>query len=344
MPRKQPVRDMATADVETPTTGKPRRTWRDRGSIVLERYALLTVLLAMVIVFGLLRPDTFLTSANFQTILSSQSVLMIVTLGLVLSLSAGEFDLSVGFVLAFSATLLGKLTVESGVPVIPAVILTVLAGMAIGAINAFLVVKLRVNSFIATLGTGTILSGVSLGMSNLTIITGIPDPLVDAMRTKLFGLPLPVFYGLLVAGALWFVLELTTAGRRLIFTGLGPEAARLNGVRTGAVRACALVGSAGLAALAGIILTGRLGAADPSAGADYLLPAFAGAFLGATTFKPGRFNAWGAVIALYVLVTGITGLQLMGAASWVEPVFNGTALVVAVALAQSTKRQRAASA
>ena len=317
---------------------------RDRGAVVLERYALLAVLLAMVAGFGLLRPHTFLTSANFETILSSQSVLMIVTLGLVLSLSAGEFDLSVGFVLAVSGTVLGKLTVEQSWPVIPAIIVTILVGMAIGAVNALFVVKLRVNSFIATLGTGTILSGIALALSNNAIITGVPNSLVSAMRAKLFGLPLPVYYGLAAAVALWFLLEHTTGGRRLIFAGLGPEAARLNGVRTGAVRAWALVGSAGLAALAGIVLTGRLGAADPSAGPDYLLPAFAGAFLGATTFKPGRFNAWGAVIALYVLVTGITGLQLLGAASWVEPVFNGTALIVAVALAQSTKRHRTSSA
>ncbi len=332
---------MVTADPSaTPSATAARSPLSGVLRFVLERYALVTVLVLMVVIFGLLEPDTFLSSGNLQTILSSQAVLMIVTLGIVLSLSVGEFDLSAGFTVAFAGTVLGKLTIESGVPVGLAVLITLLAGLAVGAVNAFLVVGLRVNSFIATLGTGTILGGLSLALSDSMVLSGVPEPLVDAMRAQVLGLPLPVFYGLACAVVIWILLEHTTGGRRLVFTGLGADAAKLSGVRTGQMRSLALIGGAGIAALAGIVLTGRMGAADPTAGADYLLPAFAGAFLGATAFKPGRFNAWGAVIALYVLVTGITGLQLIGAASWVEPVFNGTALVIAVALSQLTARRR----
>lgn len=341
--------DQATASqpgsTESPA-GTPEGTarWsssmRGRFETLLERYALLALLGVEVLIFGVLKPETFLTSGNLQTILSSQAVLMIVTLGLVLTLSAGEFDLSAGFVVAFSGVMLGKFTLTWGVPAVPAIALTLVCGILIGAVNALVVVRLHVNSFIATLGTGTILSGLALLLTNSEVLSGISPQFTDVMRTKIWSIPLPVFIGLACAALMWIFLEHTTGGRRLIFTGLGSESAKLSGVRVEAVRASALIGCSFLAALAGVVLTGRMGAASPTSGPEYLLPAFAAAFLGATTFKPGRFNAWGSVVALYVLITGITGLQLLGATAWVQPVFNGTALVVAVALSQLTLRSR----
>jgi ribose transport system permease protein len=133
---------------------------------------------------------------------------------------------------------------------------------------------------------------------------------------------------------IWYVFEYTAAGRRLMFVGRGREVARLSGIRVNRVRAMSLIASGAIAALAGIISVGTTGAADPLSGNLLLLPAFAAAFLGATTIVPGRFNPLGSILAVFFLVTGITGLNFLGANTFVQNLFNGAALVLAVALSQ----------
>jgi ribose transport system permease protein len=187
---------------------------------------------------------------------------------------------------------------------------------------------------------GTLILGVALAITGSTVIGNLPEALTTPAREQLFGLDLPVYYALGLAIALWYFLEHTPLGRYVFFTGEGPEAARLAGVRVARIRFGALVASAFFAWLAGLLLVGQTGAADPTYGGPFLLPAFAACFLGATTIKPGRFNAWGTVVAVLLLATGTTGLQLLGAADWVENVFNGSALILAVTLAQLVSRDR----
>lgn len=153
------------------------------------------------------------------------------------------------------------------------------------------------------------------------------------------------FVGLALCAEVWYVLQHTPLGRHLVFVGEGREVARLNGlpvsgIRVGALVTCSLI--AAVAAVAGVLQAGVVGAADPGGGASYLLPAFAGAFLGATSIRPGRFNAWGSFVAVYFLVTGITGLELLGLSGWVQDVFYGGSLVVAVAFARLAGRRRQA--
>ncbi len=134
-------------------------------------------------------------------------------------------------------------------------------------------------------------------------------------------------------------IDATALGMRMLFVGRGRDVARLSGIKAGRVRMGALVGSACLAGVAGTLYAGTTGSADPSSGTSFLLPAFAAVFLGATTVIPGRFNAWAAFIAVYFLATGITGLQLLGAESFVQQLFYGGALVIAVALSTLARRQ-----
>ncbi|WP_281167475.1 ABC transporter permease [Rubellimicrobium thermophilum] len=136
-----------------------------------------------------------------------------------------------------------------------------------------------------------------------------------------------------------YVFDFTPLGRRLLFVGRGREVARLNGIAVDRVRAGALVVSGLLSAAAGILYAGVLGSADPYSGLNFLLPAFAAAFLGATAIIPGRFNPWGALVAVYFLATGITGLTMMGIPLWVTNVFNGAALILAVTISQITRRR-----
>jgi ribose transport system permease protein len=184
---------------------------------------------------------------------------------------------------------------------------------------------------------GTLLVGVTIGINDLST-GGISPHLVDAVRNPLFGIPLVFYYGLLLVVIFWYVLSYTPVGRYLYFVGAGREVARLSGIRVEAIRAAAFVISGFVSALAGVLLAGWLGAADPNVTSTFLLPTFAAAFLGSTAIQPGRFNPWGTLIAAYFLVTGVTGLELLGLAGWIEQVFYGGSLILAVALSRVMAR------
>jgi ribose transport system permease protein len=306
------------------------------------RYAVVIALAVFVVGFSLLLPTTFFTLGNFRTIVSSQAVLMILALGLTLPLTTGEFDLSIGSMLGCGAVLTAFFTGQLDWPLAVVVVATILVGLIAGALNGLFVVRIGVNAFIATLGTSTILTGLTLAVSGGQILNSVSQPLVDFVQYQIFGLAVPVYLAFALALVLWYVYEHTPTGRNLFFVGEGREAARLAGLGVNRLRFGAFLGSGAISATAGILTAGQLGAADPSVGPSFLLPSYAAAFLGAATIKPGRFNSWGTVVALYLLVTGVTGLELLGTSSWVQEMFNGAALLVAVTFARFVARDQAA--
>ncbi|GHH79374.1 ribose ABC transporter permease [Streptomyces sulfonofaciens] len=322
---------------DAPPVERVRRT-QSRGSELLYRYTVVIVLVAMTAAFSLLRPSTFFTVGNFTTIANSQAVLLILALALTLPLAVGEFDLSVASGLGFGGILTGYLSGTAHWPLPATIAVVLLIGAVVGLVNGLFVVHVGVNAFIITLGTGTVLTGLTLLVSGGQILSGIPSALGTAMTTTVAGLAVPVWIALALTVLLWYLYEYTPLGRYLTFIGLGPEVARLAGVAVKPLRWGAFVAASVIASGCGILAVGLLGSADPSASGSYLLPAYAGAFLGTTVIKPGRFNAWGTVVALALLVVGVTGLQLLGAASWVEQVFNGAALVLAVTFARLVSR------
>ncbi len=318
-------------ETEVATAATRRQTWIDRG----ERYGLVVAWLVVILVFGLLRPTTFLSWANFSTIFGSQAILVVMTLGLIVPLTGGDYDLSIAGNLTLSSMTIAVLNVYLHWPIALAVLMAIAVGLAIGAINAFLVLYFRINSLIVTLGMGTFLHGITLWISGSNTISGIDLAITRVVIvTRLFGIPLAFYYALLIAAIIWYVFTFTAAGQRLLFVGRGREVARLSGIRVDQVRAMTFLVSGLLGAVSGVLFVGTLGAADPNSGLSYLLPAFAAAFLGATSISPGRFNPIGSVIAVYFLVTGITGLSILGISSFVQDLFYGGALVVAVALSQ----------
>jgi ribose transport system permease protein len=311
----------------------------------LEALALPIAWVAVVIVFGVLKPDTFLTSANLSSILASQAVLVVVTLALIIPLTAGDYDLSVASVVGLSAMLVAILNVNLGWPVGVALLAALLAGLVVGLVNGALVVLLQIDSLIVTLGMSTFVTGIVLWISGSNTVSGVSQNLVRPIIVwRLAGVPFEFYYALAVAVIVWYVFRYMPIGRRVLVVGRGREVARLSGIRVGTVRWGALTCSAVIAAFGGILYAGTSGAAGPNSGLELLLPAFAAAFLGATTIQPGRFNAWGTLIAVYFLVTGITGLQLMGAESYVQNLFYGAALILGVAFSQVIRRRRAARA
>lgn len=297
------------------------------------RFGLLVLWALMIVFFSILRPDTFATWANFQSIFGSQAVLLILALGLLLTLSVGELDLSITGVMTVSVVLVGFLNVKHGWALAPTLVVVLGAGLLFGLINAFFVVVVGVESIVVTLGMGTFLVGLAQAI-NIETEVGVAPDLVSAVSTQFLGLPLAFWYAVGLTIAIWYLMTLTPLGRHMHFVRTGPDVARLAGLRVPMIRAGALAATAVISALAGVVQAGILSSADPNVSAAYLLPAFSAAFLGSTTIRPGRFNAWGTFVAVYLLVTGITGLQLLGLSGWIESVFYGASLVLAVALAR----------
>jgi ribose transport system permease protein len=292
------------------------------------------IFVVMFVIFSIWVPDTFLDWNTWKAMIDSQAVTAILAVGLVIALSAGVFDLAVGTELGFGAIFVAWLLVDKGVPVAPAIVLTLLAGAAIGLLNGLLVVKARIDSFIATLGVSSILLAAISWVSDSQQILGLPSGFQKLGSTEILGLTLPVYLMLAIGLVIWYVLERTPLGRRVYATGGNIEAARLAGVRVTWVVVGALIACATIAAFAGLLVSANLSTGDPTVGPSYLLPAFSAAFLGSTQFRGGRFNIWGTLVAVYVLATGVKGLQLAGAPIWIPDLFNGTALLLAVGLAK----------
>lgn len=299
----------------------------------LSRYTLVGVLVILIVLFSIVRPETFPTYTNFLAIVSSQAVLVALSIGLLFPLVAGEFDLSIGYTLGFTAMELAVLTGQKGFPVLLAIVVSIATGSVIGGVNALLVLRFQVNAFIATLAMGTVLQGLTLWLSGGSVVANLPSQVSTIGTSGIHSLPYLVVFAALLAVAVYYVLDQTPFGRYLYATGAGRDAARLAGVRTGRLLAIAFVLSGLMAGIAGVMQTAVLGAANPDVGGQFLLPAFAAGFLGATAIKPGRFNVPGTIFALFLLAVGIAGLSQLGAPLWVSPVFNGLALIIAVAIA-----------
>jgi ribose/xylose/arabinose/galactoside ABC-type transport system permease subunit len=329
----EPVSVKATPAGRDPWTQRLRRglSFRNIGAVY--------VWLAIVVVFAFWVPDTFLTGATAKQILNDNAATGLMALSLIIPLCTRTFDLSVGFVASLTAVTSAYM-IGHGLPVVPAVLIAIGAALVVGLVNATVVVKVGVDSFIATLATGSLIEAFITLMTDDIAITdpGLAGPFSNIGQANIGGITLPVFYVLIAATAIWFLLEHTATGRKLYATGFNAESARLAGVNTVRLRFSSLVVSALLAGVAGVVIASTVGSGDPSAGTPYLLPAYAAAFLGASQLHPGRFNAWGALIAVLLLGTGITGLGLAAAPNWAPAMFTGVVLIAALAITGAERR------
>jgi ribose transport system permease protein len=340
----QPVVNEPDRVVSTTGNGRssgtpPRRRLNIDVTDILDRYGILGAWLAIIILFAILEPNTFFTVANFETVFGSQAVLLILSLALLIPLTVGEFDLSVTGSMSVAAVLIGFLNVQHNWPIVPTVLVAIAAGVVIGLINTFFVMVVGVQSIVVTLGSGTLWMGVAYGIEPSNV-AGISPGLVNVTATNIVGLPLAFWYGLILTLIAWYVYSYTPLGRYLHFVGANRQVSRMSGIPVTSIRAGSLMVSATVSAISGVVLVGTLASSSPSDSNAYLLPAFAAVFLGATAITPGRFNPWGTFIAVFFLITGITGLELFGLAGWVENVFYGASLVLAVALSRLAARRR----
>lgn len=322
----------ASAPVETETSPQGGAGAPNVVFGLAERYSLLVVFAIIVVGFSIANPDVFPTTRNAQTIASTNAVIAVLALAAMLPLVAGKFDISVGYQMGLAQGLCAGLIINSGLPAGLVVVIVVCVGACVGLLNGLLVAYLRLDSFIVTLGVGILVLGVNEAYTKDLQITGaLPRSFADLGRDQLLGIPLPFLYVVVLGGLLWVLLEYTAFGRQAFATGGNERSALLAGVDTRRVTLQCFVLTGVLSALAGVLSVTLLGGSSPVVGLSALLPAFAGAFLGATAIRPGRYNAIGAVLSVYLLAAGITGLQQLGVAFYVQEFFNGGALLIAVA-------------
>lgn len=294
-----------------------------------QRYGMIVVLAAMIAMFSILRPETFPTLANAQSILNNQAVLIVIAMAAMMGLIVGAFDLSIAATLSLSSALVIGLQGQ-GVPWPFAVLAALVCGGLIGLVNGAFIVA-RFNSFVVTLATSTVISGIAMWYTGGQVLFAKIDPtFLNAGRGRLLGFVYPLYLTAALVLLLWFVLEHTPLGRKLYATGSNLEAARLTGLPTGRLTMAGLAAGGVLAALAGVMQSAKIGSGQPDIGAVFLLPAFAAAFLGASAIKPGRFNPLGTVVGVYLVATGFTGLVLLGVDIWIQPIFYGLVLLVAI--------------
>ncbi|QFI69917.1 ABC transporter permease [Sinorhizobium alkalisoli] len=307
----------------------------------LPAYGLVVLTLFLIILFSILLPQTFPTVLNLRSIISDKAIIAMLSLAAMIPMAAGRIDLTVGYGIVLWHILAISLQTMFGVPWPLAVAIVLTLGALSGFLNGLLVEVARIDSFIATLGTGTILYALALWHTGGRQVVGVlPDGFYALNGTMVLGLPITGLYVLLLAFALWLVLEYLPVGRYVYAIGANPKAAALNGIPVRRFVIAAFVSSGTLTALAGILLASKLRIGQASVGLEYLLPALVGAFLGSTTIKPGRVNVWGTMIGVIILAVGISGIQQIGGSFFVEPLFNGVTLLVAIGIAGYAQRRR----
>ncbi|WJV53383.1 ABC transporter permease [Prodigiosinella aquatilis] len=307
---------------------------------VFTRYGLLLLCIALVLIFSAITPS-FASLLTLQAILSSKSKIALLALAATIPMIVGKIDLNVGFGIVLWHILAITLQVRYGFSWQAAVFIVLIISAIYGLLNGILVALADIDSFVATLGSGTVLYAIALWHSGGRQIVGdLPDSFIALYHTEIMGIPIAAFYVLIIAVILWLITEHTPLGRCMYAVGGNPAAAKLNGISVTRFTIGAFITSSVLTGFTGILIAADQGVGQASVGMDYLLPALVGAFLGSTTIRPGRVNVWGTVVGISILAIGIAGIQQFGGAFWVEPLFNGATLLLSITLAGYAQRRR----
>lgn len=303
-------------------------------------YGLPILTLLLILLFSVLLPDTFPTLLNLRSILSDKSIIAILALAAMVPMLTGKIDLTVGYGIVLWHILAISLQTKFGFSWQASVGIVLVCGMVFGLLNGLLVEMAKIDSFIATLGTGTVIYAVALWYTGGRQVIGMLDPNFYAISSSFFlGLPAPAFYVVGISIVLWLITEYMPIGRTLYAIGANPRAADLNGIPSRKYVIGAFVTSGFLTALAGVILAAKLRIGQANVGLEFLLPALVGAFLGSTTIRPGRVNVWGTIIGVAILAVGISGIQQLGGAFYIEPLFNGATLLISIGIAGYAQRR-----
>ncbi|MFT4009454.1 MAG: ABC transporter permease [Nocardioidaceae bacterium] len=306
---------------------------------LVARYWLLCFLIIEIVIFAIISPDTFPTTANAQALLLQNVVPLVAALALMLPLIVGEFDMSIGAIVTVGAVVAAG-SMRAGTNTALSILAALVVAGLVGVINSIIVSRLQVTSLIATLGVATVLGGIiNEYTQGLVLNRGISPWLIDLAPRLFLNIPILSIFALLVAVVVWVVLEFTVFGRQLVAIGANRKGAQLLGLRDRTLVALTFVIAGCVAALAGVLQVSIEAGANPtSAGFPLVVTALTAVYLGATCFKTGHFNTWGTLVGVLFLAVGTSGLSLAGLAAWVQDVFTGTSLIVALGMSVAFRR------
>ena len=328
----------ASETLRSPGSRSSGKTWLVR----LAPYGMLILLALEILLFSFLAPNTFATKASMNVVASSSAILGLITLALLVPLTAGEIDASLPAVLTVTSLTAASLMSHFGWWLLPAVAASVVLATTIGLVNGYLVVRFKVPSLITTLGTFTILGAVITGLASGRVIEdGLPARTLEMLsEPKPFGLPLPLIYLAATALLVWYVTEQTPVGRHWKLIGSSEQSARMVGIRTTRLRILAFAFGGFLAGVAGIVQLFKAQLGSPNVGPDLLFPGLTAAFLSAAAFKLGSYNVRGAIVSIALVQFGITGLILTGAPYWSDQIFTGCTLIAALLVVRLMRADR----
>jgi ribose transport system permease protein len=309
--------------------------------IATNRPAIAVLFLVLLVGYFKLRlPDTYLTTDNMKSVLTQQSTLIILALGVTFVLVIGEFDLSFASTIGLAGGISILLMSKHSVSPLVAILAAVAVGGAVGAVNGVAVAWGRAPAFIATLAAGSAATGIEqLLTDNNTISDNIPTSYLNFTLAEHLGLPWSTWLTLLLVVVAIFIMSFTTFGRRLRATGLNPTAVSLAGISVSLVRLSAFVALGLIAGLAGVLVTSQGGSYFPNSGAGLLLPPYSAVFLGAAIVGRGRFSPGATVFGVAFIALLERGLTMLDQKAAVIQLIEGAVLLAAVVLARQERKQ-----
>ncbi|HKP07808.1 MAG TPA: ABC transporter permease [Microbacterium sp.] len=325
----------ATVSIPVKHTPKPLR--------VLESYALPLLTVLVYAFFCVFPPSSasFPTINNLNVILGSQAVIALIAIAALFPLVCGYFDFSLGAIAVMTQVMTAGLMSVFGAPLWLSIVIAMALGALVGVANGFFVTKLHMSPFVTTLGMSMLLAGLmSWFTGGRTFVSDIDPAIVKFGSSRFVGIPLVFYITVGVALVAWYFFTHTPFGRSLYAIGSNATAAKLVGLPVKQNVWWSFIVAGFIAGGAGVLQLARVGSATASDGGTMLFPALAAVFLGATAIRPGFFNVWGTVIGAIFVSVSVSGLALSGASGWASNVFNGLALLAAVALSTYLGRSK----
>ena len=286
---------------------------------------------ALFLIFSMFS-DSFLTAYNLFNVSRTAAIYIFIALGQAMVVIVGGMNLSLGQIGGLTVVISGYCMHMLGLPPIVAVIAGISVGLVTGFVNGFVMTKLKLNSFVVTLATSFVFTGLINGISKGFPYTNIPKSFTIIGRKGFAGVPLLLWLAILTLIIIGYIFKYTVIGRKLLATGGNIEAAKMSAINTDTTIIIANMASGFFASTAGLLWISRTGSAQPSTGGDWMVISFAVAVIGGTALKGGVINAIGILFSSFLIVMVKNGLVMVNANIYFEQTYLGLILLLAVSL------------
>lgn len=307
---------------------------------IMRKLVMPILLLVLIVIFSIAKPDSFFTWYNFRNMLSQTAYIIVASVGLTFVMLAGGIDLSIGYQMSLTGMMVGMMMVNFGLPVWLSIVLTLLLGIVLGLFNGVICVKLGVFPMIITLSTSMVFQGLSFTISNARTILGMDSSFMFIGQGYIGPIPFSVIIAAVVVIVAMFILNRTYFGRYVYAIGGNEEAARLAGINTARIKII-LYGLCGLfVALASLMLTSRSASASSNIGPGTEFDCLSGCILGGITLDGGEGSVGGMVIGAFIITVLSNGMQLLGLGTYPQYIVTGCVLIAAMGFDVYQKRKK----